>query len=119
MADQRANSGKAAWQVSLGAGNAVDLEFVAGHLWAALGSGIDDTSIWVKDVQGFDIRIGIDRSMEGLRVTLDRGENQPAWWLEDSAPAITLRFIPEAGKLTVIAQGPACVPPVLLAEVQI
>jgi hypothetical protein len=96
----------AGWQIDLGAGNRVDAEFGPGGVWFAIGSKIDGVNAWMKGVDGIDVRIGIERRPDGVVITFDRGDNQPAWWPE-RGPEITLRIDRETRTASVTARGPA------------
>ena len=116
MQDEKTSLKQAACQITLGDGSAVEVEFTPPQVWAALGPRVADISVWMKGVMGADVRVEIERQSDGLRISVDQGDNQPAWWPEHRAPTLTLSIAGAGKRASVTAQGPACAEEVLLAR---
>ena len=75
-----------------GEGRQADVEFGgADQLWIAVGPGLSLTDLWLKGGGHLiDLRVRVRRTTTGIDVSVDRGDDERAWWAEDSAPRLKL-----------------------------
>ena len=118
MANDVRNFRRAGWQLDVGAGNRIEMEFdSSGQLWLAMGKCAAELSAWFKGVAGFDVRVGVEQRSDGLLIRLDRGDIQP-WWSDEHSPQIILR-IDGAGNVRITANGPEIQQEVLLGQARV
>ena len=92
------HSVQSAWQTELAPGARV--EFEAGlppRIWGLAEQAVGHVELWMKSVGGLvDFRVCIRRTSDGLRVSLDRGEDHSGnWWSPEAAPGLILQFRPD------------------------
>src|SRR5258706_9123088 len=78
------------FSADLEGGRHVELEMPDDNTaWMAVGSGIDLTDVWGKEVGGLaDLRIRIKRVSLGIEVSIDRGEQSDRWWRSGEVPQL-------------------------------
>ena len=87
--------GGASWQCDLGAGRSLEVEInESGEPWLSVSREIEKASIWIASVGGgeFKLRIGIERTKNGLKVVLDQGEEKGGWWDSEFAPHLSVEL---------------------------
>src|SRR5437870_5349226 len=108
MANESSGFRQASWQIDLGGGNRVAADFDSpGRFWIAFGARMGDISVWMKDVQGFDFRVHLARTHDGVSIAVDRGDVRPSCWTEEDAPRLVLHIDNENHLATVAARGNA------------
>ena len=89
-------AGRLTFTVDFGGGREADLELPTDDsMWIATEPGIKRVDVWVKGArEKLDLRVRIERTMEGLTMAVDRGEENKAWWPAEGAPRLSLAFDP-------------------------
>ena len=82
------DAGKIACNADLGNGNEVEVDFQETKgLWVAAGPGVDAADLWIKGKDNLpDLRIGISRTLSGIQIIVDRGNQDGDWWSAEAAP---------------------------------
>ncbi len=76
-----------------GEGRQADVEFGGkDQLWVAAGFGLTRTDLWLKNGGGktIDLRVRVRRTPMGIEISVDRGDDQRAWWPATSVPRLTI-----------------------------
>ena len=96
------DSGQMTLAFDFGAGKQVDLEFAGtDQLWVAVGPGFSVTDLWLKGGgESIDLRVRVRRTTEGIDISVDRGDEEKAWWAGASAPALKIAVNLAAGIAT-------------------
>ena len=83
----------AAWQLDLGEGKQVEVELEHSRFWVALGPPLH-AEAWIKDIAGhLDFRVMVERTDNGLEISLDRGPGLQRQWPEEN-PRMGVRVDP-------------------------
>jgi len=83
----------AGWQVDLGEGKRVEVELEHSRFWVALGPPLS-AEVWIKGIAGHvDFRVIVQRTDDGLEISLDRGPGPLRSWPEDN-PRMGVRVDP-------------------------
>jgi hypothetical protein len=82
-----------------GAGQQADIEIQAPNaLWVVAGVGIEIADIFMKSVNGaVDMRVRIMRLGTALEVSVDRGDQNKAWWPDNAVPRLLVVVDPGEG----------------------
>jgi hypothetical protein len=80
-------------QIDLGEGKRVEVELEQSRFWVALGPPLD-AEVWIKGIAGhLDFRVKVERTPDGLEISLDRGPGQLRSWPEEN-PRIGVSVAP-------------------------
>ena len=99
------NSGQLNLTVDFGVGRQADVEFSGtDHLWVASGPGFSITDLWLKGGgQLIDLRVRVRRTTTGIDISVDRGDDEMAWWTGESVPRLKIAINLAAGVATASA----------------
>ena len=88
-----------------GVGRQADVEFGGtDQLWVAVGPGFSVTDLWLKDGgESIDLRVRVRRTTTGIDLSVDRGDDEIAWWAGASAPRLKVAVNLAAGVAAAVA----------------
>jgi hypothetical protein len=99
------DSGQMNLAFDFGAGKQADVEFGgADQLWVAVGPGFHVTDLWLKGGgQLIDLRVRVRRTGNGIEISVDRGDDEKAWWAGTSVPRLRIGVNLAAGTASAVA----------------
>ena len=99
------NDGQLNLTFDFGAGRLADVELNgADQLWVAAGPGFSVVDLWIKNAgQLIDLRVRVRRTSTGIDLSVDRGDDEIAWWAGASAPRLKIAVNLAAGVAAVVA----------------
>jgi hypothetical protein len=88
-----------------GVGRQADVEFSGtDQLWVAAGPGFSVMDLWIKNGgQLIDLRVRVLRTTTGIDISVDRGDDETAWWAGASAPRLKIAVNLAAGVAAAVA----------------
>jgi len=97
--DNATNEHPLTFAVDFGGGQEADLEMPSrDSVWVAVGPGIRRVDVWVKETkEGINLRVQVQRTSEGLAVTVDRGDQGEPWWPMEGSPKLVVNVDPSRG----------------------
>ncbi len=99
------DSGQMNLAVNFGEGRQADFEYGGtDQLWVAVGPGFHVTDLWLKgDGRLIDLRVRVRRTGKGIEISVDRGDDEKAWWAGASAPRLEIAVNLSAGAASAMA----------------
>jgi hypothetical protein len=93
------DSGQMNLVFDFGVGRQADVEFSGNdQLWVAAGPGFSVMDLWLKNGgQLIDLRVRVRRTTTGIDISVDRGDDEMAWWAPASAPRLRIAINLAAG----------------------